>query len=155
MEITLMTKTHAQAISLWRYDGIYSLYDHDESTAESFMDGTHFAYITTDEGLTGYFCFGEDARISTVEGYSFDGDYLDVGLGLRPDLCGKKLGSSFFAAGLAFAGELCGTTQFRLAVAVFNERAIKVYKRAGFYVECEVTNSRYMNKFYIMKCTIR
>jgi [ribosomal protein S18]-alanine N-acetyltransferase len=80
-----------------------------------------------------YFAVEEDE--SVVIGYfSFkpEGHTLVVGLGLRPDLTGRGLGSSFLAAGLDYGRERFEPEQFSLAVATFNERAIKVYERAGF-----------------------
>jgi len=59
-------------------------------------------------------------------------DVLDYGLGLRPDLVGRGLGLDFFRAGLEFARERYRPRLIRLHVAAFNERAIKVYERAGF-----------------------
>jgi [ribosomal protein S18]-alanine N-acetyltransferase len=44
----------------------------------------------------------------------------------------KELGLAFVNAGLAFAKEQFKPDYFRLFVLTFNERAIKVYERAGF-----------------------
>src|SRR5204863_514838 len=60
------------------------------------------------------------------------GDVLDYGLGLRPDLTGRGLGLDFFRAGLEFGRERFRPALVRLHVAAFNERAVKVYERAGF-----------------------
>jgi ribosomal-protein-alanine N-acetyltransferase len=57
---------------------------------------------------------------------------VELGLGLRPDLTGRGLGASFIAAGLEFGRERFAPERFVLSVATFNERAIKVYERAGF-----------------------
>ena len=57
---------------------------------------------------------------------------LDVGLGMRPDLTGRGLGEEFVHAGLRFARETYSPPAFRLTVATFNQRAIRVYERAGF-----------------------
>ena len=59
---------------------------------------------------------------------------LDYGLGLRPDLTGGGLGLEFFLAGLAFARERYRPRRVFLHVAAFNERARRVYERAGFRV---------------------
>ena len=152
LTITAMTTEYARQISHWKYDGEYSLYDENEENADEFMDGTHYICLSENDELVGYFCFGKDAQIPTVEKNVYEGDYLDIGLGLKPDLCGRKLGLSFFHKGLDFAFETFGTTSFRLSVAAFNERAIKVYERAGFYVKREVTHSASMNKFIVMDC---
>lgn len=150
--ITAMTEEHARLISRWKYDDVYSFYNHDGENIDGYMDNTHFACTNADGELVGCFCFGEDARIPTMEENVYDDGFLDVGLGLRPDLCGKKNGLSFLNDGLDYAQNVLNAKNFRLSVAVFNERAIKVYKKAGFYVEQEVTNSYFKNRFLIMKC---
>ncbi len=150
--ITAMTKEYARTIFRWKYDDIYSFYDHKEGNINGYMDGTHFACTNADGELVGYFCFGEDARIPTIEENVYDNGFLDIGLGLRPDLCGKKYGALFLNDGMDYAQNMLNAEKFRLSVATFNERAIKVYKKAGFYVELEVTNSYFKNKFFIMKC---
>jgi len=152
MNIAVMTKKYAHSISLWKYDGIYSFYNHNEENVSGYMDGTHFACTDAAGKLIGYFCFGEDARIPTMEENVYDDGFLDVGLGLKPDLCGKHYGLSFLNHGLDYVQKAFHTKCFRLSVAAFNERAIKVYERAGFSVEREVTNSYFHNKFLIMKC---
>lgn len=57
-----------------------------------------------------------------------------IGFGLRPDLVGKGLGEDFIKDCIEYA---VSTYDYkgqyvRLAVAEFNQRAIKIYKRLGF-----------------------
>jgi len=84
--------------------------------------------------LTGYFCFGEDAQVAAGKrlGVYEVEPALDLGLGMRPDLTGMGLGEAFVHAGLRFAREIYSPPAFRLTVATFNGRAIRVYERAGF-----------------------
>ena len=154
LEIIKMTPEYASLISTWKYEGIYSFYDGNADSIADYMDGTHYVCINVTGDIIGYYCFGQEARIPTIEEYVYNDDFLDVGLGLRPDLCGAGLGLSFFNKGIEFACKAYNTNNFRLSVAVFNERAIKVYQRAGFIVKCEVTNAVYNNKFYIMKTIV-
>ncbi|MCL2421717.1 MAG: GNAT family N-acetyltransferase [Defluviitaleaceae bacterium] len=147
-----MIEEYAHQISQWKYDGIFSFYNPSQEDSDELMDGTYFVCIDQNEMLIGNYCFGKNARIPTVEENVYDDGFLDIGLGLKPDLCGKGYGLSFFIDGLKFAQKTFNTNDFRLSVATFNERAIKVYKKAGFYIEHEVTNSYYDNKFFIMKC---
>jgi RimJ/RimL family protein N-acetyltransferase len=151
MRITPMAPEHARLISRWEYGGDYSFYNHSEDHIAGFLDGTHYACVDSSGELLGFFCFGGEARIPTVEKNVYSGDFLDMGLGLRPDLCGKKLGLAFVNAGLAFAAGAFPAKALRLSVACFNKRAVKVYQRAGFAAEREVTNSHFGNKFYVMK----
>ena len=57
---------------------------------------------------------------------------VDIGLGMRPNITGNGFGLQFLNAILAFSKEKYGCKYITLSVVTFNERAIKVYKRAGF-----------------------
>jgi len=151
LQIVDMTKEYAGIISGWKYGGAYSIYDESEENIDGFMNGAHFACTDASGELIGYFCFGEDARIPTVEENVYDDNFIDIGLGLKPDLCGRSLGLTFLKKGLQHARDIYGATSFRLTVAAFNERAIKVYERAGFCTEREVTHLQSNQKFLIMK----
>jgi [ribosomal protein S18]-alanine N-acetyltransferase len=125
---TQLSQEDAEAIAAWRYAEPFSFYDWTadpddlRELLEPALRGEKYWAAKDDEGaLVGYFSFEpKDERT------------LEVGLGLRPDLTGRGLGSSFLAAGLEFARARFSPERFVLAVATFNERAIKVYERAGF-----------------------
>jgi [ribosomal protein S18]-alanine N-acetyltransferase len=133
-----MAETEARAVAAWEYPPPYHVYNvppaYRDETVEMFLDprfGYHAARRAGE--LVGFACFGPDARVP-------GGDYrreelLDVGLGLRPDLTGQGLGPSFVAALLAFADATRAPAGYRLTVAAFNQRAIRVYERAGFVAE--------------------
>ena len=138
MRFTLspITRADAQAISRWSYDGPYAVYDGNPTSVVALLEPRYLYHSVHDElgELVGYFCFGEDARVSAgrTSGLYDREDALDVGLGMRPDLTGRGLGEEFVRAGLQFADETFSPPAFRLTVATFNKRAISVYERAGF-----------------------
>jgi [ribosomal protein S18]-alanine N-acetyltransferase len=122
-----MSERQAHAVAGWHYDPPYDFYDWeaDEEDLAELLDparreGRYFA-VTDDRGdLVGFAAF------------STEGDAGEVGLGLRPDLTGRGLGLSFLLSSLEFARGRYAPARFRLAVAAFNQRAIRVYERAGF-----------------------
>lgn len=130
-----MSEEDVQAIVEWRYEGPYAFYNwaSDPDDLEEFLQTwreTYYAVLDEEEALVGFFTFGTDAR---VPGGAYDDrEAIDIGLGLRPDLTGQGLGLEFVLAGLAFAGSAFHPARFRLTVATFNRRAIRVYERAGF-----------------------
>jgi ribosomal-protein-alanine N-acetyltransferase len=123
-----LSQEDAEAIAEWRYPEPYAFYDWSADVAglvelldPSLRGGAYWA-VEDDAGeLVGHFSFKpKDERT------------LEIGLGLRPDLTGLGLGGAFLTAGLEFARGRFAPERFVLSVATFNERAIKVYERAGF-----------------------
>jgi len=153
-QIVPRQQEHEEAMSRWKYEGKYAFYNPEGSLQAEhpgqLTDGNSFVWINNGGDVLGHVSYGPDGQIPTVEGYVYSKDALDIGLGLRPDLCGRGLGAEFIVLCLRFGLEHYEASRFRLTVAAFNQRAIKVYQRAGFSIECEVTHTVFRNKFYIM-----
>lgn len=118
------------AVARWRYPGAYAFYN-----------GTLREMLLTWLAQVGLRLFGRtiyysvlDPRGELVGIFSFvpHGSAVEIGLGMRPDLTGHGAGREFLEAGLAFARQQLAPSSFRLDVARFNARAIRVYERAGF-----------------------
>jgi ribosomal-protein-alanine N-acetyltransferase len=62
-------------------------------------------------------------------------DTIVLGFGLHPEYTGKGLGTAFVRAGLGFGAKCFTPSTFRLSVATFNQRAIRVYEHLGFVAE--------------------
>ena len=140
----LMDEADARAILAWRYEGEYVVYNvaADYDGLASFLDRRSPYYAARDERgeVVGFFCFGTSAAIMGDDEpgvYAEDRSVL-IGLGLRPDLTGKGSGLDFVNAGLAFGQEQFAPSAFGLYVMTFNQRAIRVYERAGFQPVREV-----------------
>jgi RimJ/RimL family protein N-acetyltransferase len=112
-------ETHRE-LQAWRYEPPYDFYDGDVDPVLN--PERYFAARDEDGALVGFYYFEPKPPD------------LDYGLGLRPDLTGRGLGLEFFLAGLAFARERYRPERVVLHVAEFNERARRVYERAGFEV---------------------
>jgi ribosomal-protein-alanine N-acetyltransferase len=121
-----LTQEEAEAIAEWHYPEPYSFYDWTadpddlRELLEQELRGDVYWAVKNEDELVGYFSCKPK------------GGTVEIGLGLRPDLTGRGLGAGFLAAGLDFARTRFSPERFTLAVATFNERAIKVYERAGF-----------------------
>lgn len=61
-------------------------------------------------------------------------EYVLVGLGLKPSLCGQGYGKSFMELLKLECCKKYGSKKIVLEVRSFNERAIRCYKRAGFKI---------------------
>jgi RimJ/RimL family protein N-acetyltransferase len=95
------------------------------------------AVLDMQEGLCGYCSFGEDGQVT---GGDYTRNALDIGLGLRPDMTGKGYGSDFLVEIMSYARDIFEFETFRLTVAVFNERAISLYRGLGFKAVSEFTD---------------
>lgn len=150
-----MTEADARAVLAWRYPEPYTAYNAPDlaepgaaSAAEAldylggFLDPRNPYFAVRDDEQTNdapplaFFAYGRACEV----GAEADGEprlrrpdgSITIGLGLRPDLAGQGRGLALVEAGLALARERWRPTLFRLYVYAWNQRAIRVYERAGF-----------------------
>lgn len=126
-----MTREFAAQMVSWEYPAPYETYSLTSSEPEFFLDVANGYFAIVDEGheLLGYRCFGPDGR---VPGWGYDDSALDTGGGMRPDLTGRGLGRTALEVGLQFGRERYDPPAFRVTVAAWNERALRVVRALGF-----------------------
>ncbi|MBA3945536.1 MAG: GNAT family N-acetyltransferase [Herpetosiphonaceae bacterium] len=131
-----MDEATSRSMLKWHYPPPYEQYSATSTDAEAVLSylmnlaNRFYAIRDANTQLVGFCSFGANAQVP-------GGDYtdratLDIGLGLQPELTGKGLGLMVVQATLAFAQQQWAPPHFRMTVAAFNTRAIRVYERAGF-----------------------
>ena len=122
-----MDESYAHAIANWHYEGIYAFYDMDQDIED-------LEELLDPHSWTGKYCAVVDECGELVGFFSFEKEngVVVIGLGLRPDCTGEGLGQAFVEAGLEYAKQKFDSSTFRLSVATFNQRAIRVYEKVGF-----------------------
>lgn len=136
LNIKQMNYDNAKLISKWIYQEPYSIYSMDgsDNCINELLNDDYYSVSDDENSLIGYYCFGESAQVPAGKQFGVydDKGITDIGLGIKPNLCGKGLGFNFLCNGLDFARNMLSAKGFRLTVATFNKRAIKVYEKAGF-----------------------
>jgi RimJ/RimL family protein N-acetyltransferase len=138
MDLTFspMDEISARAILAWRYDEPYAFYNPNPAElgkdVRTLTDPANLYYASSDEdsALVAYYCFGREAQ---VMGGDYSADALDIGGGVRPDLTGQGFGSTVIAAGLDFGRDAFTPRAFRVTVASFNRRALRLCEKMGFF----------------------
>lgn len=128
------SKDIAKKIVDWEYPPPYDIYNQEDKkeAVEVILSNDYYKYSYKDI-LIGYFCFGNAAKIfNKYDNIYTDEDYLDIGIGLNPQFCNSGRGYNFFSKAMKVGRKLYEQEKFRLTVAQFNKRAIKVYKKYGF-----------------------
>jgi RimJ/RimL family protein N-acetyltransferase len=119
--------THGSEVARWHYEPPYDFYDlaSDPSDAAEMSDparAVHYRAVLAD---------GDDL-LDAFWYFESQDDVVEVGIGLRPELTGRGLGESYLRAQLDYATDEWRPATFRLFVAAWNERAIRLYERLGF-----------------------
>lgn len=153
LKFTPMNEADARAIRAWRYGGQYAVYNSPDAALGSDFDplaelldpgSPYFAVRASDDVPDalplGFFAYGSACEVGAPETRGLATPYLlrpdgsaTIGLGLRPDLTGQGRGLALTQAGLDFARTHYHPALFRLYVFAWNQRAIRVYERAGFF----------------------
>lgn len=137
MQFTFKKTNYQDALKIasWQYPAPYQAYSPGNSplVVVRLVDGCYYSVFARGQ-LVGFFCYGEASRLKTGQLHPLyqKPNYLDLGLGMRPKLCGRGWGIYFVRAGLTYAQKEFSARKFRLTVASDNKRAAAVYARLGF-----------------------
>jgi RimJ/RimL family protein N-acetyltransferase len=117
---------HARACEAWHYEPPWDFYDlaSDPEDLAAMRDPARSEHWRA--------VLGGDGRLDAFWYFDWHDDVTEVGIGLRPDLTGRGRGESFLRAQLDYASSRWQPATFRLFVAAWNERAIRLYQRLGF-----------------------
>lgn len=128
-----LTESHKREICAWQYEGDYAIYNlppyetmaqNQSGFANPNRANNYLGWSENDE-LIGYTNFSEKT----------DGIYL--GIGVRPDQCGKGYGQMITKFASEIAQERYKNKPVCLEVRTWNKRAIRCYERAGFRIVTE------------------
>jgi ribosomal-protein-alanine N-acetyltransferase len=128
--IVPLTEAHCRDICTWVYPAPYDTYNWQPwekmlSSQEEFADEElrteQYRAVVDDDGLLWGF-----AQFFPIVGVT------RIGLGMRPNLCGKGYGVDFVQAIAAEAKQKTPSNEIDLEVLVWNVRAYRVYQKAGF-----------------------
>ena len=132
LRLEMLTEDQARQICCWKYKGIYSIYNYPDwdtlikqkwvITQEEKRKNEFTAVIDKSNNLCGYIRFIENK------------DFVLIGLGLKPSLCGQGLGNILMELLKNECKKRYGSKKIALEVRSFNKRAIKCYERAGFEI---------------------
>ena len=132
LRLEILTEDHAKQICCWKYEEIYSIYNYPDwdtlnqqrwgITIEEKRKNEFTAVIDESNNLCGYIRFIEKK------------DFVLVGLGLKPSLCGQGLGDMLMELLKNECKNKYDNKKIALEVRSFNKRAIKCYKKSGFEI---------------------
>ena len=128
--IEQLSQQHALEIAnTWHYEVPYDFYDmkNDLEDYEEIISpearGGRYYQVMREGKLYGFFCLEQKGERN-----------LELGLGMKPEHCGKGQGATFLQEILDFIVENFAPQVISLSVADFNHRAQQLYLKMGFEV---------------------
>ena len=150
---SLLNLETARDILTWRYEPPYDFYNPDSDRLESDLrtflapENRYYAIWDEDGSLIGQCCFGDEAQ---VPGGDYSTEALDVGMGLCPDRTGQGQGSWVIGEVIEVAQQNFQANSLRATVAAFNQRALRAWKKVGFYTVSEFVRPSDNQRFAIL-----
>lgn len=130
VSIELLTAGDVEELLAWRYPGDYGRYDLTPEDRPKMTDPASTYWAIKDAGaLIGFICVGAEAR---VPGMLEDRSFMDIGVGLRPDLTGQGNSRVLLPQVLDAVALSLKPAVLRAVVASWNQRAQRATESAGF-----------------------
>ena len=137
--INPITSAEIDIFVRWRYEPPADMYNmlsdeedgdaYDEIIAYFLEAEINCCAILHEDEFVGFCTFGLDGR---VDGGDYSQPALDIGMGMKPELTGQKHGDDFIAAIIQYANETFAPSHLRVTIAISNQRAQRVWQKAGF-----------------------
>ncbi|MBN2500347.1 MAG: GNAT family N-acetyltransferase [Anaerolineales bacterium] len=143
----------ARTVLNWRYPAPYDIYnskpDNIENDIQYLLDPQYPYFSMTNQAdeLVAFCTYGLDAQ---VPGGEYSTEALDIGLGMHPNLTGQGLGIQFVQAVIQFGIQTYHPERLRVTIAGFNQRARRVWEKAGFVFEQEFGRRKDNHPFVIL-----
>ena len=127
-----MEDNDAMAICSWKYDGVYAEYDFP-SWEECCERG--WALTQAQKRWNSYFSVYYRGQLFGFFHIMDRTDHIELGVGMKPEFCGRHQGKMFMELALAKIKELHFGLPILLSVRTFNQRAITCYQQVGFKIQ--------------------
>jgi [ribosomal protein S18]-alanine N-acetyltransferase len=153
-KLQALSQARAQEIVRWRYQNPYDFYDIPPERAEQAVKdllepNNHCFEILDATGMfLGYCSFGPDGQ---VPGGDYNEPALDLGMGIDPARTGQGNGRAITKAVLGFAEVRFAQARFRVTIAAFNQRAIRVWQALGFEPVGTFSSERLDAEFVVLQ----
>ncbi len=133
-----ITQPEKQLICGWRYPAPYHIYNLPD--AESYKSAGA-GFYNPDKEKNYYTYYNGDTFIGYTN-FSEKDNYILIGIGLRPEHCGKGYGKAVLSTACRLCKNLFTDKTPALQVRSWNKRAIRCYEKAGFATDgkpCTIT----------------
>ena len=129
---TSFTLEFAKEVCSWRYNDEYSIYDFPSWEIVK-QDKWSIANLGKREKEF-YAVIDETNKLCGFIRLQDHHNYILLGLGLKPSLCGKGHGSELMSLIIELCNNIYSGKKILLVVRSFNKRAIRCYEKAGFKI---------------------
>jgi len=128
-----LTEDDKKEICEWRYEGEYAIYN-----LPSFEElrETKRGFCSPDREMN-YRAFISGGVLVGFTNIMEKGDEVFIGIGVRPDCCGKHFGREILGEACRAAKKRFPDKTLCLEVRIWNERAVRCYQNAGFVFDGE------------------
>lgn len=126
-----MKENYAKQITEWNYDGNYSSYN---LPSYDVCVKNHYGITQIDKQKNYVVYTINDEVIFYFNMKLMDSGKVYIGVGLKPEYCGKGFGNYFLNDSVKLAKEKYPNAILFLEVRSWNKRAIKSYEKIGFKI---------------------
>lgn len=130
LHLSKLTENHAHEICSWKYTKPYHIYNFS-SYEHALKENEE---ITDSDKRDKEFCgvFDDENNLCGFVHFNKLDNFIRLGLGLKPELCGIGIGNELMKIVLEEAKKREPSCLIDLEVLTWNERAFKLYIKSGF-----------------------